>query len=256
MRIEQVAARLRAAGCVFAEAEAAVLVETSWGDDELLGELLRGRERGDPLEQLVGWVEFGGLRLNVGPGVFVPRQRSLLLAEVAARVVSSQEHPVLVEAYCGVAPIAATLAEVAPGIEVHASDVDPVALGLARGNLPEGSGIHRSDCLTGLPRALAGRVTLVVAVCPYVPESAVDLLPREAREHEPLSALAGGWDGLAEVRRLLDQAGPWLAPAGCVLVELNRGQVPGAAAFARDLGFATAVTQGIDGRTAVLLARS
>lgn len=74
---------LRAAGCVFAEDEAAQLVEAAAGDTSRLGELTRRRIAGEPLEHLVGWVDFDGRRMTLTPGVFIPRQRSVWLVELA-----------------------------------------------------------------------------------------------------------------------------------------------------------------------------
>jgi release factor glutamine methyltransferase len=85
-----------------------------------------------------------------------------------------------------------------------------------------------------LPWQLRNRVDVLVANVPYVPTGELRLMPREAREHEPAVALDGGDDGLAVVRRLVDEAGRWLAPGGHVLVETSDGQVTAALeAFAR-----------------------
>jgi release factor glutamine methyltransferase len=244
-------ARLRAAGCVFAEEEAAALVRSA-PDPEHLEAMARRREAGEPLEHVVGWVDLGGLRLAVGPGVFVPRQRSLLLARAAAAVARTQEVAVVVEAYAGVAPIAAWVARAVLGAEVHATDADPRALRFARRNLPPGSGVHPGQVLEALPAALLGRVTLLVAVPPYVPAGAAGQLPREAVEHEPAAALFGGHDGLGPVRELVGSARPWLAPAGVVLVELHAAQHPAAAAHARRAGFVAGRRVGDDGQTTLL----
>ncbi len=79
-----VVARLRSAGCVFAEDEAALLLDAAAGEPDALERLVVARVSGEPLEQLLGWVAFGGRRVAVGPGVFVPRVRTELLAELAA----------------------------------------------------------------------------------------------------------------------------------------------------------------------------
>ncbi len=243
--------RLRAAGCVFAEQEAAELFAAA-PDRARCEELLRRREAGEPLEQVVGQVVFGTLRLSVGAGVFVPRQRSLLLARAATAAARRQCEPVLLEAFAGVAPVAAAVRAAVPSVEVHASDVDDRALRHAAINLGDGVALHRGDVLTALPRSLRGRVTLLVAVPPYVPVTARDQLSREARDYEPARALFGGPDGLAHVRSLLDQVEPWLAPDGQVLVELHRDQWPAAAAHARGCGLRAARRDGRDGQTALL----
>jgi len=251
--------RLRAAGCVFAEDEAAVLQEATT-DPARLEAMLRRREAGEPLEQVVGWVGFGGLRLAVGPGVFVPRQRTLLLARAAVELARAQPAPVLVEAFAGVAPVAASVADAVPGAQVHACDVDPRALAHARRNLPPGAGVHEGPLLEGLPAALRGRVTLLVAVPPYVPRAAAALLPREALDHEPAAALFGGDDGLDLLRALLDRAlldraGPWVVRGGAVLVELGAAQCPAAVRHAEAAGCSVRRREGEDGQTVVLEVR-
>ena len=115
-------------------------------------------------------------------------------------------------------------------------DVDPRALRFARRNLPPGAQVRCGHLLEGMPPRLRGRVTLLVAVPPYVPLPAAGLLPREAVEHEPARALFGGPDGLDLLRELLDQALPWLAPTGRVLVEIGAGQYPAAAICAERAG--------------------
>jgi release factor glutamine methyltransferase len=250
-RVVALAARLRASGSVFAEDEVAVLLESA-DDDTGLERMLQRRESGEPLEHIVGWVGFGSLRLAIGPGVFVPRQRSLLLARAAVRDIRSHPDAVLLEAYCGAAPIAAAVAASVPGANLHVADHDPAALEYARRNLPESAGVHRSDALAGLPERLRGRCALIVAVPPYVPTDGMALMPREAREHEPRSALAAGPDGLDHVRTLIAQAGEWTSADGRVLVELHRTQYPHAAAAARSAGWRARARRGPDGQTVLL----
>lgn len=250
--LDAVAARLRGAGCVFAEEEAAILIEAAGRDGSALESLVAQRVAGAPLEPLVGWVQFGTLRLEVGPGVFVPRQRSLQLARAAVRVARGQPHPVMLEPYCGVAPLAASVAAAVPEAEVHAADVDAIALGYARRNLPDRAGVHESDGLAGVPSSLRGRLTLVASVPPYVPTTATEFVPREALDHEPGSALFAGTDGLDHVRSLVDELTGWLAPDGVALVELNRQQYRSAAAYARRAGWDAAPRRGSDGQTVLL----
>lgn len=225
-RTDELVAELRRAGCVFAEDEAAVLRAAADGDR--LAALVARRVAGEPLEHVVGRVELGGVEFAVGPGVFVPRQRSLLLVDLAVGMVPPGG--VLVDACCGCGAIGALVAhrvEQAQGAtaELHACDVDPVALGFARQNVAPFAGeVHEGDLLAALPARLRGRVDVVVANAPYVPSEQVDLMPREARDHEPRHALDGGRDGLDLHRRLADQVGGWLAPGGHVLVETSERQ--------------------------------
>ncbi|WP_107765918.1 putative protein N(5)-glutamine methyltransferase [Nocardioides terrigena] len=208
--------RLRGAGCVFAEDEARLLVRTGATGEQLEALVLR-RVAGEPLETVLGWVEFAGRRLVVAPGVFVPRRRTELLARVAASY--ARPRSVLLELCCGVAPVAAV---VAAG-EVHASDVDPVALGCARRNVPHGH-VHLSDLYDALPGVLRGRVDVLVANAPYVPTDRIALMPPEARDHEPTAALDGGPDGVDLHRRIAAGAPDWLAPGGVLLVETSAAQ--------------------------------
>ena len=230
--------RLRAAGCVFAEDEAALLAESA-PSAGALEELVTRREAGEPLEQLVGWVEFCGLRLAVAPGVFVPRQRTALLVREAAALVGPGS--VLVDLGCGNGAIAAAVRAAVPAVEVYAADVDPAAVACARRNLPPGR-VFEGDLFDALPPTLAGQVHVVVANAPYVPTEAIALMPREARDHEHVVALDGGPDGLTVQRRVIAGAPAWLRPSGHVLVETGRTQLEGTSAALRAAGFEVTVT--------------
>lgn len=223
---------LRAAGCVFAEEEAALLAAEAGGAGRL-EELVARRVAGEPLEHLLGWVAFDGLRIAVGPGVFVPRRRTeLLVAEAAALL---RADAVAVDLCCGSGAVGAALRARVPGIELHAADVDPAAVRCARGNLP-GVAVREGDLFAALPARLRGRVDVLVANVPYVPSAAVALMPPEAREHEPRVALDGGDDGLDVARRVVDGAGAWLADGGSLLFEAGEAQVGSALALLATAG--------------------
>src|ERR671937_2454043 len=114
-----VAARLRAAGCVFADDEARLLREAAASPAELT-RLVERRVAGEPLEYIVGWVEFCGLRVAVEPGVFVPRRRKELLARQAATV--AQAGDVVVDLCCGSGAVGAAVLAAVPGVELHSVD--------------------------------------------------------------------------------------------------------------------------------------
>lgn len=227
---DAVVTRLRAAGCVFAEDEARLLVASAGGPAEL--DTLAGRRAaGEPLEYVLGWAEFCGRRIVVEPGVFVPRRRTELLVREAAAL--ARPGAVVVDLCCGSGAVGVALLADVPGIEVHAADVDPVAVRCARRNLPADR-VHEGDLDAGLPRTLLGRVDVLVANAPYVPTAAIATMPPEAREHEPQLALDGGADGLAVQRRIVAVADRWLAPGGHLLIETSERQAPLLAdAFAR-----------------------
>lgn len=245
--------RLRRAGCVFAEDEARLL-RAAAAEEGALERMVRRRTAGEFLEHVLGAVEIFGERLSVGPGVFVPRQRTALLIERTLDACRGRAAPTVLEACCGVAPIAALVARRHPSAQVHAMDRDETALRHAQKNLPASARTHRAESLAGLPPALLGRVDVLAAVPPYVPEGELAHMPREARDHEPRAALLGGPDGLAVVRRLLRDAPPYLAAGGELLLEMHRDQVPLAAAEAREMGAYRRI-EGVhagDGGTAVL----
>jgi release factor glutamine methyltransferase len=237
---EAIVARLRAAGCVFAEDEARVLAEAATTVAELERMVAR-RVAGTPLELVVGWAEFCGLRIVVEPGVFVPRRRSEFLVDVAtARL---RPGAVVVDLCCGSGAIGAALASRMAEVELHAADVDPVAVSCARGNVVAyGGEVHVGDLYDALPGRLRGRVDVLVANAPYVPTDELPLMPAEARLHEPQVALDGGGDGLDVVRRVALGAAEWLAAgSGVVLVETSRRQAPAAAGVFASNGLAPTV---------------
>jgi release factor glutamine methyltransferase len=220
--VTSVVGRLRAAGCVFAEEEAALLVAEAHSPGELESMIAR-RVAGLPLEQVVGWAEFCGLRIAVEPGVFVPRRRTSLLVSEAAALASPGA--VVLDLCCGSGAIGVAIAAALGHVELHAVDVDPVVVRCARRNVePVVGAVYEGDLEAPLPASLRGHVDVVVACPPYVPTSSIALMPPEARDHEPRVALDGGEDGLDVVRRLADLAAGWLAPGGHLLVESSEPQ--------------------------------
>ncbi|MCV2393883.1 putative protein N(5)-glutamine methyltransferase [Actinotalea sp. M2MS4P-6] len=216
--------RLRAAGCVFAEEEAALL-EAEAPDVATLDAWAARRVDGEPLETIVGWAELDGVRVTVAPGVFVPRRRSALLVREA--VAHLRPGGVLVDLCCGSGALGLVAALRVPGVVLHAVDLEPAAVACAAANLVQVGGVaHEGDLDAPLPADLRGRVDVLVANAPYVPSDAIASMPPEARDHEPQVALDGGADGLDVLRRVLAVAPRWLAPTGIVVVECSRSQAP------------------------------
>jgi len=241
--------RLRAAGCVYAEDEAALLVQAA-SDDHHLDRLASERVAGAPLEQVLGWAEFCGLRILTAPGVFVPRRRTEVV--VAAALDLLRPGDVVVDLGCGTGAIGAALLATLPGLEVHAADLDPAAVACARRNLPPHR-VHEGDLYAALPGELRGRVALVAANAPYVPTAAIATMPPEARDHEARVALDGGPDGLDVQRRVVAGVAGWLAPRGHLLIETSVAQAPPTEASMRAAGLVTTVRHDavIDGTVAV-----
>ncbi len=257
-------ARLRAAGSVFAEDEADLLVAAA-GDPEALASMVARRLAGEPVEAIVGWASFCGLRIVVAPGVFVPRRRTELLVREAlsivrdVSVVISADEPRkghglsrVVELCCGTGAIGAAILDglvssadevgtPAGGLELHAADIDPRATACARKNLGGRGQVHTGDLYDALPADLRGRVDLLVANAPYVPTAEIAMMPPEARDHEPRVALDGGPDGLDVQRRIIEGAPEWLAPGGHLLIETSRHQAAGTVAACESAGLVAQV---------------
>jgi release factor glutamine methyltransferase len=221
----EVVTRLRAAGCVFAEDEARLLVEAAGTPSELT-ELVDRRVGGVPLEHVLGWAQFCGLRIAVDPGVFVPRRRTELLVREAVALVD-RPGAVVVDLCCGSGAVSAAIAAVLDRPDVYAVDIDPASVTCARRNLdPVRGRVFEGDLYEPLPASLRGQVDVLVANTPYVPSDSVRLMPPEARDHEPRVALDGGQDGLDFQRAVAAQARTWLAAQGHLLVESSDRQAP------------------------------
>lgn len=222
--------RLRAAGCVFAEDEAVLLAAAATTPEEL-DALVEQRVSGLPLEHLLGWAEFCGLRIELDPGVFVPRRRTEFLVRKAAQLLGGSRGagplPVVVDLCCGSGAVGAALAATAGPVQLHASDIDPAAVRCAGRNIvPAGGAVHEGDLYEALPERLRGRVDILIVNAPYVPSAEIATMPQEARLHEPRVSLDGGTDGLHVQRRVAAAARQWLAPGGSLLVETSRRQAP------------------------------
>ena len=216
-------ARLRSAGCVFAEDEARILISAADTPSDLAVMLAR-RESGSPLEIVLGWAEFCGLRIALDPDVFVPRRRTALVVQEAAALAAP--HDTIVDICCGSGAIGAALLESTGHIELYAVDNDAAAVRCARRNIGSHGQVFGGDLYEPLPAALHGRVGIITANAPYVPTESIGMMPPEARLYEPIGALDGGRDGLDIQRRIAAGAPDWLAPGGHLLIETSRQQAP------------------------------
>ncbi|HEU4812242.1 MAG TPA: putative protein N(5)-glutamine methyltransferase [Nocardioides sp.] len=226
-QLARTVARLRAAGCVFAEEEAALLVSAAAGAPDpgaALERMVADRVAGLPLEVVVGWADFCGLRVVVAAGVFVPRRRTELLARNAIELTGPSS--VVLDLCCGSGAVGAAVLAAVPDAEVYAAEIDPAAVACARQNLPAAR-VFEGDLYDALPNALRGRVDVIVCNAPYVPTDAIALMPPEARVHEPGVALDGGREGLDVQARVVAAASTWLAPGGHLLIETSERQAAG-----------------------------
>jgi release factor glutamine methyltransferase len=250
-----VVARLRAAGCVFAEEEADLLTVAATTPAEL-ARLVDLRVAGRPLEQILGWAEFCGLRIEVDPGVFVPRRRSEFLVgrAVALSAGGSRVPLVIADLCCGTGAIGVAVARAVRAADLYAADIDPAAVKCARRNVATvGGQAFQGDLFAAFPSSLRGRIDVLTVNAPYVPTDEIRFMPPEARLHEPRIALDGGPDGVGLHRRVAAQAADWLSAAGRLLIETSDQQGTLTAAAVSDGGLAATVVTDDDLEATVVI---
>lgn len=195
-----------------------------------------------PLQHITGRAPFRRIEVAVGPGVFIPRPETELITEAGVRPLREAAGQVAVDLCAGSGAAGLSLALEAPGTEVYLVELDDAAVEWTRRNVEEfaeaiaaaGSRVHlvHADAgevaeVGGPLAALVGRVDVVVANPPYIPDS---MVPREieVRDHDPYLALYGGPDGLDVVRRIARTAALLLRPGGLLAIEHADTQGPGA----------------------------
>jgi release factor glutamine methyltransferase len=209
-------ARLRAAGCVEADAEAGQLLADA-PDASALDARLARREQGEPLAWIVGRVGFGDLTLRITPGVYVPRPHSLELARRAVAHLPGGGRAL--DLCTGSGAIGAYLRHHAAPALVVGVDRDPHAAACARSN---GVTVVVGDLAA--PVGGDGTWDVVTAVAPYVPTGELRFLPADVQRYEPRVALDGGADGLDQVRRVVEAGGRLLRRGGRLVTEIGGAQ--------------------------------
>ncbi|SDE21676.1 release factor glutamine methyltransferase [Blastococcus fimeti] len=212
---------------VVGRSRAGLLTLADVADDDAtrFAALLDQRADRVPLQHLTGRAPFRRLELAVGPGVFVPRPETELLAEWALERLVGLDGPIVVDLGSGSGALALSIAQEHPGARVTAVEHDPGAIAWTRHNALDriGAGdtpvgVVAGDMTDpGLLSELDGRVDVVVSNPPYVPDGA--RIPREVADHDPPLALWGGPDGLDVVRGMLGVAARLLRPGGWLGVE-------------------------------------
>lgn len=207
-----------------------VRFETILAEPDLMA-LRNGIKRlgaGEPLQYVVGDTEFMGHRFRTDQRALIPRPDTETLVEqvLGCQPLWSREKPVIAEIGTGSGCVVVSLALARPEARYVAVDASEAALGLARENADlNGAGatieFKRGDLLDGF---VAGSLDAVVANLPYIPTAACGSLAPHIREHEPISALDGGADGLALIRRLVEQAKLALRPGGWIFLEIGFDQ--------------------------------
>ena len=190
-------------------------------------ELVEARARRVPLQHLVGSAAFRFVDVEVGPGVFVPRPETEVLAGWAidqargfdGQSFNRQWEPRVVDLCTGSGVIALAIVHEVPGAAVHAVELDEPAFGWAQRNL-SGTGVDlRLGDATDAFADLDGGVDVVVSNPPYIPLDAWESVAPEVRDHDPALALWSGDDGLDAMRMIEATAWRLLKPGGVVGVE-------------------------------------
>ncbi|WP_244906732.1 putative protein N(5)-glutamine methyltransferase [Neobacillus soli] len=214
--------RLRTEGCIFAEEETQLLTSEARSIEELMN-MVEKRVSGLPLEYVLGFTEFCGLRIEVEQGVFIPRRRTEFLVQQAK--VLTRPNDIILDLCCGSGAVGAAIATDLKKILLHSVDIDPIAVQCASSNITKiGGHVYQGHLYDALPHSLRGQVNIIVANAPYVPTDSVKLLPRESRLYEPKVALDGGKDGLDLHRLVAENALHWLVPGGHLLIETSEMQ--------------------------------
>ena len=270
-------ARLRRAGLPTARQDAEWLLATQLGVErfslylepeqtlppdavERLHALLERRAGHEPLQHLLGFEDFRGLRLRVTPDVLIPRPETEGLVEWALELLDAMSAdweragaisgpPLMADIGAGSGAIACGLAAARPAVQVFAVEASPAALAVAAKNvyalgLVGRVRLMRGDLVTPLA-AQAGRLAMIVANLPYLASAVIPTLPREVRDFEPRAALDGGPDGLGLLRRLVTAAPAVLRPGGRLVLEIGEEQAGALASLMAAEGF-TGIASRVD----------
>ncbi|PKL51870.1 MAG: peptide chain release factor N(5)-glutamine methyltransferase [Nitrospira bacterium HGW-Nitrospira-1] len=221
-----------------------------------INRLMKRRAGGEPLQYIIGQVDFLGLRIRVGKGVLIPRPETELLVQEAIKTVKRNELWVMgkeknssrithyasrsfLDLCTGSGCIALALAKEFPGARIYGTDVSARAIKYAKGNA-DYNGIKNVMFLKGSlfgPAKEHIAFDLITANPPYIPTPDIAGLQREIKDWEPVEALNGGKDGLDFYRKILSKGRGYLKEHGCILLELGFGQSEDVREIARGSGF-------------------
>lgn len=206
------------------------------------------RARREPLQRIVGWEEFRGLRLALTGAVLVPRPETETLADLALAALPPRAQgarSLVIDVGTGSGCLACAIAAERPDVDVLAIDLSPAAAATSRENarrlgLARQVRVIATDLFEGVGAVSAD---LIVSNPPYLPTATLPTLPPEVRDHDPRLALDGGLDGLGVIAPLIAGAAARLGPSGAIVLETAGGPQAGAvAALLRDAGFASVET--------------
>jgi len=209
--------------------------------DRLYQPLVARRAAREPIAYIVGHREFWGLEFDVTPDVLIPRPETEFVVEEAIAIASRTVTRRIIDVGTGSGCLAVALAVEFASARVTATDVSPAALAVATRNAERHKVIGRIAFVeTDLLENVDGPADLIVSNPPYVPEPAASTVQPEVGRYEPRTALYGGPDGLAVIRRLLAAAPQRLAHPGWLIVEFGFGQEEDVRAAAADAGWQVA----------------
>lgn len=212
------------------QAKAVMHASIAPGDAARVRELVHRRAAREPLQHLTGTAPFRSLELLVGPGVFVPRPETELLAQLAVDALRSaaEPEPIGVDLGTGSGAVALAMATEVPHSSIFAVERSADAHAWARRNVAAvgvaNLRLEHGDLADAFSE-LEGRVAVVASNPPYVPDDAIPRDP-EVRLFDPPAALYGGLDGLDVVRVISARAHRLLRPGGLVAIE--HGELQGA----------------------------
>ena len=215
---------------------------------------------GEPLQHVLGYTSFRGLRIEVSPAVMIPRPETEEVAGAALTASETVERPRVLDVGTGSGCIALALKHERPDAVVHGWDVSAGALAVARQNA-ERLGLDVRFAEVDLfadaePAALDGPLDLLVSNPPYIPDDEADTLPAVVREYDPPEALFAGDDPLRFYRRLADRAPVLCTPGAAVVLEAHADYADAAADVLRRAGLRdVAVEEDLSGRPRILTAR-
>jgi len=215
------------------------------------------RVRGEPLQYLTGVAGFRRLELAVGPGVFIPRPETELVAEQAmARLPAGGA---LVDAGTGSGAIALAVADERPDATVYATELYTEALAWATKNraaLDADVTLVACDLLSGLPEELHGAADVIVSNPPYIAPEERPSLPADIAGHEPPEALFAPQGGRGVIEGLARSAPEWLRPGGWLVIEIGETHGPGVRSFLEGEGYAdVSITTDLAGKDRIAQGR-
>lgn len=206
--------------------------------------LLKKRAKREPLQYILGYTEFQGLKMKVGKGILIPRPETELLVEEAIKIISSFEFRVsnfkFLDLCTGCGCVALALAREFPDAQVYGTDISEIAIRYAKNNAK----LNKIKNVTFIKGSLFEPVKkslntfdLIVSNPPYIKRNDIKNLQIEIKDWEPVEALDGGEDSLDYYRAIMPDAGNYLKKGGCLMFELGVSQADAVRKMAEDAGF-------------------